>query len=146
MPASPSDSAPSGIVACLRTPCSKSAYGPPQPLGDGARDAPDLRREPLVHVQSDAGGARDELDRLVVVRRPEPAGDDAEVRLQPLGQRRLELVVVVADDRDARRLDAEVDELLREEGSVAVAAVAADELAARYDDVATRRRGDAARS
>jgi hypothetical protein len=90
-------------------------------------------------VQPDAGGTRDELDGLVVVRRPEPAGDDTELCLQPLGQRRLQLVVVVADDRDARRRNAEVDELLRDEGPVAVAALAANELAPRYDDVATRR-------
>jgi len=60
------------------------------------------------------------------VRRPEPAGGDDEVVVEPLGERLLELARRVADEVDPRRLDAERDQRLREEGAVRVAAVAAD--------------------
>jgi hypothetical protein len=60
--------------------------------------------------------------------------------LQPFGQRDLELVFGVPDDRDQRGLDSEADELARKERSVAVGPVAADELAARYDEDATQTR------
>ena len=66
-----------------------------------------------------------QLDGAVVVRRPEPARDDAEIRLQPQIERSLELVLVVADDRDRRGLEAETDELAGEKRAVAVRAVAA---------------------
>ena len=49
------------------------------------------------------GDTCDELYRPVVVRRTEAARDEADVGLEALAQRRLELVRVVADDRDARR-------------------------------------------
>jgi hypothetical protein len=89
-------------------------------------------------VQRQARGARDELDGPVVVRRPEPAGDDAEVGVERGVERLCELVLVVADDRQRRRLEPEPNELAREERSVAVRAVAPDELAARYDERATQ--------
>ena len=68
------------------------------------------------------------------MRRAQPARDEAEVGFEPLPERRLELGRVVADDRDPRRLDAEPQQLLREERPVQVGAVAADELAAGDDD------------
>ena len=46
---------------------------PPQTLGDHARDALDLRLEPCVLHEPDAGRARDQLDGAVVVRGPDPA-------------------------------------------------------------------------
>jgi hypothetical protein len=91
-------------------------------------------------VQRQAGGSREELDGPVVVRRPQPARDDAEVSAQPLGERALELRLVVADDRDRRGLEPEQHELAREERAVPVGAVAPDELAAGDDDDAAQLR------
>ena len=96
------------------------------------------RLQLLVDDQLAAGGPRHQLDRPVVVRRPETARDAAELGLEPLAQRDLELVRVVADDRDPRRLDAEPQELRGEERPVQVAPVAADELAAGDDDEPAR--------
>jgi hypothetical protein len=117
-----------------------------QPLGDRARHALDLLLQPGVDVQRDACGARDELDRLVVVRRAEASGDDDEVRVERLAERLFELALVVADDRDARGFQPEPDELAGEERAVAVLAVAANELAARDDEVTTQTRRCRARS
>jgi hypothetical protein len=72
------------------------------------------------------------------VRRPEPARHDDEISRQRLGEGALELGLVVADDRDLRRLEAEQDELPCEERPVAVVPVAADELAAGDDDDAAQ--------
>jgi hypothetical protein len=74
------------------------------------------------------------------VGRPKASGDDAQVRLQALRKRSLELLLVVADDRDAGRLEPELDELARDERPVAIRPVAADELAPRDDDEATQER------
>ena len=70
------------------------------------------------------------------MRRAEPARDEAEVRVEPLPQRGLQLERIVADDRDPCGLDAEPQQLLGEERPVQVRAVAADELAAGDDDEA----------
>ena len=110
------------------------------PLGEAARDPLDLGLERLVDSQPDAGDARDELDRPVVVRRPEPAGDEADVGLERLAQRRLELGGVVADDRDAGGLQPEPERLLGIEGAVQVAPLAPYQLAARHDDGCARAR------
>ena len=101
-----------------------------QPLGDRARDAVDLRQERLVDAQRPPRRRRDELDRPVVVRRPEPAGGDEQVRVEPGRERRAQLVRVVPDDRDPHRLEAERERLPGEPRPVAVGALAADELAA----------------
>ena len=105
-----------------------------EPLRRPARDGFDLPLEALVDAEADAGGARDHLDGAVVVGRAETAGDEARLRLQPLPQRRLELLGSVADDRDPRRLQPEAERLPREERPVQVGALAAHELAARDDD------------
>jgi hypothetical protein len=84
------------------------------------------------------GDSSDELDRPVVVRRPEPAGDDAEVRGRALTERRLELFRRVADDEDAFRLEPERDELTRDERPVQVVAISSNELAAGDDDERAR--------
>src|SRR5204862_7789251 len=81
---------------------------------------------------------RDQLDRAVVVGRPEAARDAAEVGLEPLSQRGLELAGVVADDRDPRGLEAETQQLGGEKRPVQVAPVTADELTAGDDDEAAR--------
>src|SRR5439155_13024261 len=112
--------------------------GPAQPPGDRARDAFDLGLERGLDDQFPARGPREQLDGAVVMGRAEPAGDDAQVRLEARPQRRFELDRVVPDDLYARRLDAEPQELCREKRPVAVAALAADELATGDDDDAAR--------
>jgi hypothetical protein len=56
-------------------------------------------------VEPHARRAREQLDRPVVVRRAEPAGDDEQVVVEPFAQRLLEVGGVVADDRDPRWSD-----------------------------------------
>ena len=85
-------------------------------------------------MQSTACDAGHELDRPVVVGRPEAARDEADVGLEPLAQRRLELVRVVADDRDARRLETEAHRFLSVERAVEIGSLAPHELTARHDD------------
>jgi len=113
---------------------------PPQALGDPPRDVLDLFLQRRVEDELPACDPRDELDRAIVVRRAEPARDEAEVRLQPFAERRFQLGGVVADDRDPRRLDAQPQQLRGQERAVPVRAVAADELAAGGDDEPARAR------
>src|SRR6187399_223587 len=72
------------------------------------------------------------------MRRAEPARDEAEIRLKPLTQRALELLGVVADNRDPRRLETQPQQLLRQERAIPVGPIAADELAAGGDDEPAR--------
>ena len=81
-----------------------------QARGDAAGDLFDLSRELLVGAHADARGACEELDGAVVVRRPQPTRDDEQLAVEPIAQRALEIGGVVADDGDARRLDAEPKE------------------------------------
>ena len=63
VPAMPSTIAPSGSVACLRTPAAKSAYGRPQPLGEPRARSPSISASSAgVDHERRAGDARDELD------------------------------------------------------------------------------------
>src|SRR5262249_52992767 len=105
--------------------------------------AGDLRRECLVEVEFASARAREELDRAVVVGRAEPARADEEVVAEPVADRRLELRRRVADDPDLRRLDPVREQRAREEGTVEVGAVAADELGAGDDDSGARARRQA---
>ena len=130
----PSEIAPSGSVACLRTPGCEIGVGTAHALGEPPRDLLDLALEAGIHGQGPARDPRHELDRPVVVGRPETARDEADVRLESLAQRRLELVGVVTDDRDAHRLEAELECLPGVERPVQVSPLAAHELAARHDD------------
>jgi hypothetical protein len=107
---------------------------PAQSLGDSTRDPLDLRTQLLVDCDANTGSTREQLDRAVVVRRPQPARDDQQVVAQSLAQRGLELRRLVPDDRDPRRLDAQPHQRRGQERPVAVVAVAADELGARRDD------------
>ena len=93
-----------------------------------------MRHELVVDVQRRARDPRDELDRAIVVRRPEAAGDEADVRFSACPKGDLEVVRVVADDRDPLRSKAERERLSRVERAVRVASLAAHELAARDDD------------
>ena len=104
------------------------------------------RLEVLVDDQAHAGSARDHLHRAVVVRRPEPARHDAEIGAEPFAQRGLEIgsassptIVIRAGSRPSD------EHGVREKRAVAVAPVAADELAAGGDDRRTRPRGVAQR-
>ena len=114
---------------------------PVQPLGDHARDGADLLVQPVVEHELPAGDPRDELDRAVVVRRPEPAGDEAEVGAQrprasaaSSSSGRSPTIVIRAGSSPS-------DERLRgEERAVQVRALAADELAAGDDDRGPRPR------
>ena len=85
-------------------------------------------------MQVPPGNPGDELDRAVVVRRAEAAGDEADVRLEALAQCRLELVRVVADDRNPDGLQPEQERLPGVEGAVEVGSLPPYELAARDDD------------
>ncbi len=134
MPTSPTHSAPSGSVACLRTPGAKSAYGRWRRVGHGAGQLLDRRLELLLDVEPHAGRVGEQLDRAVVVRRPEPARDDEQVVLEPAAKRRLEIGRVVADDRDPSRFDTAAEQVRREVRAVAIRPVAANELGARRDD------------
>ena len=100
-----------------------------EPLGDRARDRLDLPLELLVQHERATGDARDELDRPVVVRRAEPARDEAEVGVEALSERALEILRSIADDRDPRRIEAEANRFGGEERPVAVLSLAANELA-----------------
>src|SRR5207244_5389132 len=113
------------------------------PLREAAGDPADLTLELVVDPKRKLRGAREHLDRAVVVRRSESARDDAEIRLEPLAQGGLQLVGPVAHDRDACRLEPELEYLPSEEGPVQVSAVAANELA-RGDDEDRARPGQAA--
>ena len=77
---------------------------------------------------------REQLDRPVVVRRPEATRDDEQIVSEAVDERRLEIGRVVADDRDPRRLETEAQQRCGEERPVSVVPVAAHELRARCDD------------
>jgi hypothetical protein len=68
------------------------------------------------------------------VRRPETAGDDAEIGLERLAERCLQLLFSVTDERDAVGLDSSLQEFAGEERPVAVGALSADDLASGDDD------------
>src|SRR4249919_3707057 len=74
------------------------------------------------------------------MRGAEPAGAQAQICAQPLGEHALELVGAVADHDHVSRLEPEVGELAREIGPVLVSATAAHELRARDDDYRARPR------
>ena len=127
--------APSGSDACFRTPAAKSAYGRRRRSAIRRETASISASRPESTTRLRPAAAREQLDRAVVVRRPESARDQQQVGLEPLGERRSAARLGrVADDRDPRRLEAEPDELACQERAVEVSAVAADELAARDED------------
>src|SRR5919197_3246633 len=113
---------------------------PAHPRREPPRDAADLVVQPLVQPQADPGGAGDERNGAIVVRRAEPARDDAQVGSHALAEGLLQLLLAVAHDHDALWLDAEPQELGGDERPVPVGAVAADELAAGNDDDSPRAR------
>ena len=105
-----------------------------QPLGDPARHSLDVRLECRVDAQRRTRDACDELDRAIVVGRPEAAGDEANVGFARRAQRSLEISGLVPDDHDLLGLEAQRERLASVERPVAVGSLAAHELAARDDD------------
>src|SRR6185437_5985522 len=77
----------------------------------------------------------DDLDRAIVVRRPEAARARHELgRGDGVAHGSLELGGIVADDLDPRRLDAKCEQRASEERPVEIGPLTAHELAARDDD------------
>jgi hypothetical protein len=77
---------------------------------------------------------REQLDGAIVVGRTEAARRDQQIRLDARAQRTLEFGFSVADDLDPSRLEAEGQQLAREERPVPVRPLAANQLTARDDD------------
>ena len=96
--------------------------------------------ERLVEDERASCHAGDELDRTVVVRRPETTRHEAEIGGERLAERGVEVVDAVTDDRYPLRLEPEAHRLGCEERSIAVVPLTPDELRARDDD---RRPGSA---
>ena len=124
VPASPSETAPSGSVACLRTPVSKSAYG----RRSRSANALEIRSISAFSPSSTRSGRPAARATSSTVRSscvgPRPPETTHRSARSPSTKRSLELVLGVADDRDQRRLEPEAHELAREERPVAVVPVA----------------------
>ena len=137
VPAIPSEIAPSGSVACLRTPGRSRHRGGASALRTAARSA---RSRPRAPRRPRALGPRRARRARSSCRRGSARGHPRRGRRRPrtFAQRRLQLVRVVADDRDPRRLETEPEGLLRIERAVEVGSLAAHELAARDDDRGAR--------
>ncbi len=118
--------------------CREVGVRPSEALREAAGDPLDLPLEVGVDAKLDARHLREQLDGAVVVGRTEAARCDADVRLERLAQRSLELGRPVPDDDHARRLDSEAPELAGDERAVRVAEVAAHELRARDHDDGAR--------
>ena len=72
--------APSGSVACLRTPCGEVRVRPVAAASATRRESSSISASSSSSTcEADAGGAREQLDRAVVVGRPEAARDDEQV-------------------------------------------------------------------
>ncbi len=94
-----------------------------------------------VDLQLSVGHPSDQLDRSVIVRRAEPTGDEADLgAILTLSQRLLELVRLVPDDDDARRLETEPQCFTHVERAVQVRPLAANELRPGDDRYGTRPR------
>ena len=93
------------------------------------RDRFDLRFEGSIDDELGARGPRDHLHRSVVVSGAQPPGYNAEIGLEALAERGLELFWSVADDRYARGIEPERQHGVREKRPVAIVAVSSHELA-----------------
>ena len=105
-----------------------------QPVGDRAGDGLDLGVQTLVDLELPPCLPGEELDGPVVMRRAESSGDDAEVRLEPLPEGRAQLLGAISDDHEPFWSSSEPGQLAREESTVVIAQVSADELAAGEED------------
>ena len=135
VPARPSESAPSGSVACLRTPGLEFAVRAPEAVGDRARDRPDrsLERPRRRRAARPATRATSSTVRSSCVG-PRPPETRQRSAANASRNAALEVVDGVADDRDPLRLEPEANRLRGEERPVAVVPLAPDELRARDDD------------
>jgi hypothetical protein len=114
---------------------------PLHPFCGHPRDGLDLSLELLVRPKRPARHPGHDLDRAVVVRRPEPAGARHEIgRRDGLANGGLELGGIVADDLDPPGLDPEREQRASEERAVEIGPLAAHELTARDDDHGPRAR------
>ena len=118
---------------------------PPEPVRDRSRDRADLFLEHAVENQLLPGDTRDELDRPVVVGRPQAARDEAEIGIESLPERVLEVLGAISDDRDRRRFQPQAHRLGGEKRSIAVLPLASDELGAGDDDRRARAAQEVAR-
>ena len=125
---------PPGSVACFARPAAKSAYGR-RSRSATARDHASICASSSSSSDEPAPGrAREQLDGAVVVGRPEPAGDEhrsARARRASACSSSSASSPTIAI---SSRLEPSETQRLREERPVEVAAVAADELAARDDE------------
>ena len=136
----PDDDGSLGHRRLLRHPGREVAVRPAEPFRDPARDPLDRALELRIDAERGSGDPCDELDGAVVVRRAEPAGDEADVGVLRGTKRRLEVVRVVPDDHDPLRHETERERLAGVERAVPIGALAAHELAARDDDDRARPR------
>ena len=140
MPASPADDRALGHRRLLAHAVGEVRVRPLQPLGDRPRARLDLRLELRVDDERPPGRAREQLDRPVVVGRPEAARDDEQVVPEPglgapprarRGRRRR------SASRPARSRARAASRARN--GPLQVGAVAADELRAGDDDRGAQR-------
>src|ERR671934_132151 len=125
---------PRGQCRLFAHPLGEVGIRPPEALCDPARDRLDLGLQRSVDHQLTPARNGQELDRAVVVRRPEPAGEDAEIGREPLAKGGLELPGIVPDDLDPCGLDPQPKQLAGQERAVPVGPLTPDELAAGDDD------------
>ena len=123
----------------LRHPRGEVGVRPTEPLRD-RRDTSRFASRARDRPERRAGDARDELDGPVVVRRPEPARDEADVRFAPGLERRLEIHGSSPTITIRSGVQPERERLTRVERPVAVVSLPAHELAARDDDRRARSR------
>ena len=138
VPAMPERKRTAGKRRLLPDPVREVRVRAAHPLGEPAGDLLDLGLEVAVDLERAPCDPGDELDRPVVVRRPETTGDQAHVGLKAVAECCLEPLGVVADDRDVCGLEPEQQRLTGVERPVQVCPFSAHELAARDDDGGAR--------
>ena len=107
---------------------------PAHTLGEHPRNRLDLLLQAGVHDERPPCDLRDHLHRSVVMRRAEPARDEAEIGGEALREGSLEVLRPVSDDRYPLGVETEPERLRGEKGAVPVVSLSADELRPRDDD------------
>ena len=115
VPARPMEIAPSGSVACLRTPCVKSAYGR-RAARRYERETASISRSSSSSTtrRTPAARATSSTVRSSCVG-PRPPETRQRSASSPFAQRSLEIGRIISDDRDARRVEAEASTAVRRE-------------------------------
>ena len=120
VPARPIEVAPSGSVACLRTPCAKSAYGRPRRSAYDAGDGLDLRLQALVDDEpTPAARATISTVRSSCVG-PSPPDTTQRSAASPSRSAASRSSRIVSDDRDPRGVEPEREHGVREKRAVTV--------------------------